>query len=66
MTSTALTALTELYEAMKALAAKHDIVIVTAKQAPRLNTFNHPVPTPGVIIIDYIDILEPKCASTPS
>jgi len=59
------TRLTDLYEAMKVLAAEYDIVVVTAKQAPRLGTYNS-VSTSNVVIIDYIDILEPQCACTPS
>jgi hypothetical protein len=48
-----------LYQQLKELAKKHDLVVVTAKQAPRLHSTPPTLPKSDVIIIDYIDILRP-------
>ncbi len=49
-----------LFQELKELALKHEITIVTARQAPRLHSTPPSLPKSDVIIIDYIDILRPQ------
>lgn len=48
----------KLFKEMRELCKNHDIVIVTAKQAPRRGPVRVFPPLNGVLIIDYISVLK--------
>lgn len=51
----------ELYESLKALALKHPIKVVTAKQPPRPLGYQAPtLPPSNVVFIDYVTLLKPE------